>query len=530
MSILVSAWVIGIKIILPMAGSDEAFLREGMKIKPLVEIDGKPMIEHICNMFPKGSEFIFLCRKEVLEKTNLAETLNNISTKTRIIPVEKPTRGPVETVLLADGLVGEDEEIIIHHADSLADWNFDDFLSIARKSGGCLSVFAGFNPAAFAHSLYGLIKTEHGKLKEVIEKQPFALDTKNGYTSAGSYYFSSWKIFKKYARQIIEKNMSINGIFFDSLVYNEMIKDGLDVSYYIAKNFISWGEPPNTKEYMFWSGYFEWLSGYKDTRPVYDMTDLIPAAGKGKRFSDTGYKDPKPLINVLGKPMIVKSAEALPRAMRYIFVILKEQSDSYQLDKVLKDGIENCKVIAIDKITDGMARTCLMAEHLLEKDKPLIISSCDYSFVYNEKKFQKLIEEEDPDAMIFTFREYPDARLAPNAYAYVVLEGGKIKKVSEKVPISSQPHKDHIVQGTFYFKNAGLFLWCAKEMIRKGISVNGEYYVATAINELIESGKKVMPFELDKYICWGTPQDLQTFEFWQDYFSCLPYHPYEKQS
>ena len=321
---------------------------------------------------------------------------------------------------------------------------------------------------------------------------------------------------------MIRKNININGVFFDSLVYNEMISDGMKVAPYKVENFISFGKPVNVKEYIFWSEYFASLVNYRDNRKTYDMVNLIPAAGKGKRFVDAGYKTPKLLIEVLGKPMIVQSALALPKANKYIFVVLREQTEGYGLDKLLKESIENCEVVVIPQMTDGMARTCLMAEHLLDKETPLLITSCDYSFVYDGEKFRRVIKEEDPDAMIWTFREYPDARLAPTAYGYLDVENGIVKRISEKVPISDQPHKDHIVQGVFWFKNAELFLWAAKEMIRKGITINGEYYVATSINELIEAGKKVIPFEVNKYICWGTPLDLQIFEFWQDYFDKNP--------
>ena len=38
---------------------------------------------------------------------------------------------------------------------------------------------------------------------------------------------------------------------------------------------------------------------------------VIPMAGMGKRFADAGYKDPKPFIDVLGKPMIQHVIENL---------------------------------------------------------------------------------------------------------------------------------------------------------------------------------------------------------------------------
>ena len=56
-------------------------------------------------------------------------------------------------------------------------------------------------------------------------------------------------------------------------------------------------------------------------------------------------------------------------------------------------------------------------------------------------------------------------------------------------------------------------------MIAKDRRVNGEFYVDECINELIGAGLNVKAFEIDKFICWGTPNDLRTFTYWQTFFN-----------
>ena len=56
--------------------------------------------------------------------------------------------------------------------------------------------------------------------------------------------------------------------------------------------------------------------------------------------------------------------------------------------------------------------------------------------------------------------------------------------------------------------------------------VNGEYYIDSAINDAISLGLKCVVFEIDYYICWGTPNDLRTFEYWQSCFNGWEGHPY----
>ena len=57
--------------------------------------------------------------------------------------------------------------------------------------------------------------------------------------------------------------------------------------------------------------------------------------------------------------------------------------------------------------------------------------------------------------------------------------------------------------------------------------INGEYYVDMAINDAIALNLRCVLFEIDSYICWGTPNDLRTFEYWQSCFNDWSSHPYQ---
>ena len=166
-----------------------------------------------------------------------------------------------------------------------------------------------------------------------------------------------------------------------------------------------------------------------------------------------------------------------------------------------------------------MATTCY--EYLKNYDEkgPILISSCDYSVIFNENKLKKTIEFFNPDVMVWTFKNYPDARIAPFAYAYCEIKNGCISKISEKTPISDKPHLDHIAQGIFYFKSKEIFMNAFQKMIDKKNKINNEYYVGNSINELIKENYNVIPFEVEQYICLGTLQDLKVYNFWSGFFN-----------
>jgi len=249
------------------------------------------------------------------------------------------------------------------------------------------------------------------------------------------------------------------------------------------------------------------------------MINLIPAAGAGSRFAVEGYTNPKPLINVSGKPMIVQAANALPPADKSIFVCRKEHMQASSLEAVLRENFSGCEIITIDYLTEGQVNTCLLAEPYLDVNDSLTIGACDNSMTWNREKYKALTEKESVDALIWTFRNNVTVKRNPNMYGWVRTdEDNNALGVSCKVPISDNPVSDHAIVGSFYFKKASYFLDAARRMIEKNTRTNNEFYVDVLMNEVIEAGLKVKVFEVDKYICWGTPNDLRTYEYWELYF------------
>ncbi len=254
------------------------------------------------------------------------------------------------------------------------------------------------------------------------------------------------------------------------------------------------------------------------------MLNLIPMAGAGNRFLQEWYKVPKPFIPVGGKPMFVVALKSFPPAERYIFVCRKELFN--RLKSIREDIFPQSEIIVIDKVTEGQASTCLLAEDMLNPDEGLFIASCDYQTIYNKKKYAQLLSDDEIDVIIWTFKIGAIKKANPCAFAYCRTEGNRILEVVEKRTISYTPHLDPAVVGSFTYRKAELFLRSAKKMIEKNIRVNNEFYVGTSINQLIEEGCSVVTFEVDKFVSFGNPFELMTFQYWQEYFDQIEDHPH----
>jgi len=249
------------------------------------------------------------------------------------------------------------------------------------------------------------------------------------------------------------------------------------------------------------------------------VVNIIPMAGAGQRFADAGYSTPKPLIEVNGLPMIVRAAQSLPNADHWIFICRKEHIICSDIQNILEKHFPQCSIITVEELTEGQACTVLLARSLLRKDDRINIGACDNAMTWNA---QKLSDIENSDFLTWTFRNNPAVKINPKMYGWVKTdESLNISEVSVKQPISDNPMKDHAIVGAFSFKEAGLFLEATDYMIKENSRINNEFYIDNVINFCIKMGAKGKAFEVDKYICWGTPNDLATYNYWLSYFKDL---------
>lgn len=230
---------------------------------------------------------------------------------------------------------------------------------------------------------------------------------------------------------------------------------------------------------------------------------VIPMAGRGSRFVKAGYEKPKPLIDVLGEPMInwaMKSFDFLDSVPKYklIFIILREHDEKYQLEKELKKLYgDKTEVVILDKVTRGQAETVLAAQKYIDNFNKLFIYNCD---TYSLSPIWEMIKNEDPDGILPCFNStdprYSFARL--DEYGYVV-------ETTEKKPVS-----DLASSGMYYFKRGQDFVSAAKNSIAN-YDGTAEISVAPCYNELLLSGKRIKVDKITKNHVLGTPEELDTF-------------------
>lgn len=253
-----------------------------------------------------------------------------------------------------------------------------------------------------------------------------------------------------------------------------------------------WGKP-FSHDGVFWVG------------PLLNI--VIPMAGRGSRFAQVGYPQPKPLIPVHGMPMIEVVVRNIRPGVphRFIFVVLEDHLRDLDLARTLHRIAPGCAIVPTAGVTEGAACTVLLARAFIADDFPLLLANSDQWVQASMEAFVNRLMEPAVDGLIMTMNA-DDPK-----WSFVKLnEAGWVMEVAEKRVISH-----HATVGIYGFRRGHDFVRAAERMIQKNLRVNNEFYVAPVYNEMAAEGAKVGVFNVgrdrDGMYGLGTPADLENF-------------------
>lgn len=214
-----------LNIVIPMAGRGSRFVKAGYQLpKPLIQIHGRPMIEYVVeNIRPKQEcRFIFICLEEHLKQYDLKKRLEEIAPGCQVVPVSHVTEGAACTVLLAEQYIDNDESMMIANSDQYVDIDINEYLAAMAGYDGLIMTMTADDPK------WSFIKYDENRLVTLLREKEVISDE----ATVGIYNYSHGSDFVRYAKQMIEKNIRVNGEFYVAPVYNEMIEAGQKITYY----------------------------------------------------------------------------------------------------------------------------------------------------------------------------------------------------------------------------------------------------------------------------------------------------------
>ena len=209
-------------VIIPMAGLGSRFADVGYTFpKPLIEVNGKPMIQVVLENLNIEANYTFVVRKEHYDKYSLQYLLTLIAPGCNIVQVDELTEGSACTTLLAKEFIDNDDPLLLANSDQFMEWNSNECLYAFNADG----IDAGILTFKATHPKWSYAKVgSDGFVAEVAEKKPISEDA-----TVGVYFWKKGSDYVKYAEQMIDKDIRTNGEFYICPVFNEAIADGKKV-------------------------------------------------------------------------------------------------------------------------------------------------------------------------------------------------------------------------------------------------------------------------------------------------------------
>jgi HAD superfamily hydrolase (TIGR01509 family) len=223
-------------VLIPMAGAGSRFEQAGYTFpKPLIEINGKPMIQVVVENINIDAKHIFVVQKTHYDKYNLNNVLNNISPGCEIVQVDGMTEGAACTTLLAKEFINNNQPLLMANSDQFVEWDSNEFMysMISDKIDGGILTFKSNHPKWSYAKL-----DDDGFVTEVQEKNPIS-----NIATVGIYYWAKGSDYVKYAEQMIEKDVRVNNEFYVCPVFNEAIADDKNLKVFHINKMWGLGTP-----------------------------------------------------------------------------------------------------------------------------------------------------------------------------------------------------------------------------------------------------------------------------------------------
>lgn len=499
------------QLIIPMSGFGERFRSFGYSIpKPLIQVAGHPMIAHVVEMYPDDIDVLFIVNEEhsANDQYGLNKTLRDLRPTAKIVGIPPHKLGPSWAIQMAEQFVNLDGPVVVNYCDFSCLWDYEGFVALLGQCDGVVATYTGFHPHLSRSISFAYVVGEGDAVTGIQEKTPFTTEPMNERASSGTYGFSSGRLLLDAIDEQIRREIQYGGEFYTSLTYRPLLDSDYEIRTFNINRFFQWGTPQDLRDFQQAYNAFEFCSSSNRPKPIRSKTVLI-AAGKGSRFSEMGYQIPKASLPISGQPMWMQVLETVKGTDEVVIVARPEV-----LDRDLASSMG--KLLSVKEITRGQAESALIGMSLLSDDEvPVTLASCDALFVSGTAENA---DSESEDFVVWAVMPNAKADECPEQFSWIKMDSEGL--VTDFIMKARPPQINDwlVVSGTFTFSTSRIARSYIQTMIEEEIRTNNEFYLDNAILIALRRGRRVRASLREDYIGLGTPEEYESFRYWQGAF------------
>ncbi len=231
------------------------------------------------------------------------------------------------------------------------------------------------------------------------------------------------------------------------------------------------------------------------------MKIIIPVAGVGKRLRPHTLSNPKPLLNVAGKPMIHFIVEQIIKeriANEFVFITgymgdkIRDYIDSTFSDKAKFEYIEQ-------KDPKGLGHAIYHAKPFFKKNEEAFIILGDTLFDVNLKELV------DSEHSVIGVKEVDD----PRRFGVVEKDGsGFVTKFVEKPKSKKVSKSNEAIVGLYYIKDSKSLFSALNSIMKSDIKTGGEYQLTDALEKMLKGKGKFTTYHVEGWLDCGKAETL----------------------
>jgi hypothetical protein len=357
---------------------------------------------------------------------------------------------------------------------------------------------------------------DSGTLIDIREKKSFTSTPMSEPASSGTYGFRSGQVLLDAVNKQVAQGDSYNNEFYSSLTYKNMITSGHVVKNFQIEKFFQWGTPEDFEDFKNQKDFFTFKSNRLAKATDVDRIEIL-AAGAGKRFSDAGYREIKPFLPLKNSFLALQAIDAFGKNSMIRGILLQNDSlASHEHITALQENRTQIRVVP--GLTKGQAESALFSLSSNPSGN-CIIGTCDSLVFPKDENFSAL-----RDKTIGVWLTKPNDFAIKNAsqFGWVELDSRGLISKSWIKGRPEAPDEKFVITGTFYFGDVPSSIDLLNTFLAEGVKVNGEYYLDSLLEYALESDWKVIGLFPQYFISLGTPEEYETYRYWEALFDQRP--------
>ena len=251
------------------------------------------------------------------------------------------------------------------------------------------------------------------------------------------------------------------------------------------------------------------------------MRVIITLAGHSRRFKSAGYNLPKFLIKIDGKPIVSHVVDLFDYRDNFHFVLNNKQVENFpDLKDFLESLAKKVEVTVIKEHELWPTFSALQVDNIQDEEE-VIISYCDFKIHWDYQAFKR--EVFGCEAAAPSFKGFHPASFGNTLFAYMkVNKKNEMLQLKEKESFTKKRQEEYANVGIYYFNSWSLFKKYDNKLYEEeDFSGVREGYTSLLLNPMVKDGLTVKVTDVDKFICLGTPEDLDQYKLWSDFFTEL---------